>query len=159
MSYRTAPALRLADSELARRATATELSEGPHKCSVFGRTPPRRKRLTCSLGCPTERRSLRSLAARSAPLLLWLVRVKVRVVLGALNHPLRQQHQFLLLRESLVPRLVHVTRTGPVNPEGGDADTAVKTAFPDILQAAWVTSVNLSVQYSRISIQDGYLYR
>jgi hypothetical protein len=29
-----------------------------------------------------------------------------------------------------------VTRTGPVNPEGGDVNTAVETASTDILQAA-----------------------
>jgi hypothetical protein len=62
---------------------------------------------------------------------------KVRVLVKALRHlPLGHQDQFLLLDKSLVPRLVHVTRTGPMNPEGGDVDTAVETASADILQAA-----------------------
>jgi hypothetical protein len=62
---------------------------------------------------------------------------KVRVLVKAPRHlPLGHQDQFLLLRKSLVSRLVHMTRTGPMNPEGGDVDTAVETASADIPQAA-----------------------
>jgi hypothetical protein len=137
---------RLADSELTRAAAAIGLTKAPRKCGVFGHTPSTALETAkllgmlhreegvlvagCPIGTPAYVMSVSQCHA-----------AKVRVLVIALRHlPLGHQDQFLLLRKSLVPRLVHVTRTGPVNPEGGDVDTAVETAvetaFADILQAA-----------------------
>jgi hypothetical protein len=138
----SAPAVQLADSELTRAAAAIGLSKAPHKCDVFGHTPSTAFETAQLLGMPhREEGVLVAGCPIGTPAYVTSVSLchaaKVRVLVNALHHlPLGHRDQFLLLRKSLVPRLVHVTRTGPVNPEGGDVDTAVETASADILQAA-----------------------
>jgi hypothetical protein len=136
------PAVQLADSKLTRAAAAIGLSMAPRKCGVFGHTPSTALETVQLLGMPHREEGV--LVARcpiGTPAYMTSVSqchaAKVRVLVNALRHlPLGHQDQFLLLRKSLVPRLVHVTRTGPVNLEGGDVDTVVETASADILQAA-----------------------
>jgi hypothetical protein len=136
----SAPAVRLADSKLTRAAAAIGLSKAPRKCGVFGHTPstaletdqllgmPHREESVLVAGCPIGTPAYVTSVSQCHA-------AKVRVLVNALRH-LPLGHQDHLLRKSLVPRLVHVTRTGPVNPEGGDVATAVETASADILQAA-----------------------
>jgi hypothetical protein len=138
----SAPAVQLVDSELTRAAGTIVLSMAPRKCGLFGHTPstaletaqllgmPHREEGVLVAGCPIGTPAYVTSVSQCHA-------AKVRVLMNALRHlPLGHQDQFLLLRKSLVPRLVHVTRTGAVNPEGGDVDRVVKTASADILQAA-----------------------
>jgi hypothetical protein len=151
----SAPDVRLADSELTRAAAAIGLSKAPRKCGVFGHTPSTALETAQLLGMPhLEEGVLVAGCPIGTPAYGTSVSqchvAKMRVLLNALRHlPLGHQDQFLLLRKSLVPSLVHMTRTGPVNPEGGDADTAVETASADILQAARdIAAVDLTTSLS-----------
>jgi hypothetical protein len=147
----SAPAVRLADSELTRAAPAIGLSKAPRKCGVFRHTPSTALETSQLLGMPHREEGV-LVAGCPIGIPAYVTSVsqcqaaKVRVLVNALRHlPSRHQDQFLLLCKSLVPRLMHVTRTGPVNPEGGDVDTAVKKASADILQDARdIAAVDLS---------------
>jgi hypothetical protein len=148
----SAQAVRLADSELTRAAAAIGLSKAPRKCGLFGHTPSAALETAQLLGMPHQEEGVLVAGCPiGTPAYVTSVSqchaAKVRVLVNALRHlPLGHQDQFLLLGKSLVPRLVHVTRTGPVNPEGGDVDTVVETASADILQAARdIAAVDLSM--------------
>jgi hypothetical protein len=125
------PSVRLADSELTCAAAAIRLSKAPRKCGVFRHTPSMVHETALLHGMPHREESV-EVADCPISTLAYLTRVsqrhaaKVHFLVNALCHlPLGHQDQFLLLSKSLVPRLVHVTRTGPVNLEGGNVDAAV----------------------------------
>jgi hypothetical protein len=65
------------------------------------------------------------------------VAANVCVLLDFLKqYPLTLQDRFLVLRKSLLPRLVYLTRTGPVTSDGDIVDADVRSAANRILRAA-----------------------
>jgi hypothetical protein len=126
------PSVQLADSELTRAAAAIGLSKALSKCGVLGHNPSMVHETALLHSMPHREEGV-EVADCSISTPAYLTRVsqqrhasKVHFLVNALCHlPLGHQDQFLLLSKSLVPRLVHVTRTSPVNLEGGDVDAAV----------------------------------
>jgi hypothetical protein len=106
-----ASAVQLADGALTRGAAAIGLSKVPHKCHMFGTPQPRPRYHPapqdaqprgghCSRWLPDRHPVFVTQASQRHT-------ATVHVVLGALRTlPLGHQDQFLLLRRSLVPRLL-----------------------------------------------------